>query len=114
MIRQLIDRSAHKQVRLTPLDHSGRVQIGQRHVKSVLKRHGWNMLAARQPVTLLKDNPPEPARKSRRFMQFCQVEIRLQKGLLRSIFGQLSVAEHRVRTGIRHILKPPNNLIEGP
>ena len=44
-----------------------------------------------------------------RFSQLVQIAIGLEERLLRSVFGQLKVAQDRIAVAHSHVLKPPDN-----
>lgn len=113
MIRQGADCRQDSVSHLSALGGLGRAYVGRLRTGSSVERDRSERSAPRQAITVLEDDPPQPAREGCRQTERAQVAIRLDERLLRGILRQMKIAQDGVRVAEGHVLETSHDLAVG-
>jgi hypothetical protein len=113
VLRQFAHRRVDPPAKFAPLGDFMRERIGGGDFRRFVERRVPVRALAKDPVALVMEEGSEPAGERRRVVQVRKAKVRLDESVLRRVFGEMMVPQLRVSGGVRHVLKSPDDLLEG-
>src|SRR6266567_1721987 len=95
-----------------PFGDDVRTGIGGWTFDANVQRHNLQPFASRQAIALTQHDSLEPTGKSRGFAKLIELLPGNDKSVLSDIFSKISIPQHGIGTGKRHVLKKKHQLSE--